>query len=136
MALTTHLPWRRPTSASLWGRCADVAIETADVALMGENLDRLPLALQHAQRARRIMVQNISLSLAIVGTLVPLALLGVLGLATVVLIHELAEVVVIGNGVRAGNTRRFATELGHPAVLAEEADRSISQDQDVKVAVD
>lgn len=49
---------------------------SADVALIGENLDCLPLALQHAQRARRIMVQNISLSLAIVGTLVPLALYG------------------------------------------------------------
>lgn len=32
----------------------------------------------------------------------PLALFGTLGLATVVLVHELAEVVVIANGVRAG----------------------------------
>ena len=38
----------------------------------------------------------------------PLALFGVLGLAAVVLIHELAEVVVIANGVRAGRTKALA----------------------------
>lgn len=83
---------------------ADVAIETADIALMGEDLRHLPQALQHARRARRIMLQNVGLSLAIVVTLLPLALLGVLGLAAVVLVHELAEVLVIANGVRAART--------------------------------
>lgn len=80
----------------------DVAIETADVALMGADLRHLPQALDHARRARRIMLQNLVLSAAIVVGLVPLAASGVLGLATVVAVHELAEVVVIANGVRAG----------------------------------
>ncbi|WP_194861937.1 HAD-IC family P-type ATPase, partial [Dietzia sp. SYD-A1] len=84
----------------------DVAIETADVALLGEDLRHLPQALQHARRSRRIMLQNIGLSLAIILVLVPLALAGVLGLAAVVLVHELAEILVIANGVRAGRTRR------------------------------
>ncbi|WP_158885929.1 heavy metal translocating P-type ATPase [Amycolatopsis anabasis] len=83
----------------------DVAIETADVALMGTDLRHLPQALAHARRARVIMLQNIGLSAAIVLTLVPLAALGILGLATVVFIHELAEVFVIGNGIRAGRLR-------------------------------
>jgi cation-transporting ATPase G len=81
---------------------SDVAIETADVALMGEDLRHLPQALEHARRARRIMLQNLLLSGAIVVGLVPLAAFGVLGLAVVVAIHEVAEVVVIANGVRAG----------------------------------
>lgn len=81
---------------------ADVAIETADVALMGEDLRHLPQLFSHARRARRIMLQNVGLSLAIIVGLVPLALFGVLGLAAVVLVHEVAEVVVIANGVRAG----------------------------------
>lgn len=51
------------------------------------------------------MLQNLALSGAILLTLVPLAATGVLGLATVVLAHELAEVVVIANGVRAGRRR-------------------------------
>ena len=85
---------------------SDVAIETADVALMGSDLRHLPQALEHANRARRIMLQNLVLSGAIVVSLVPLAATGVLGLAAVVLVHELAEVVVIANGVRAGRIGR------------------------------
>ena len=91
----------------------DVAIETADVALMGEDLRHLPQAFAHARRARAIMLQNVGLSLAIVTALMPLALFGVLGLAAVVLVHELAEVVVIANGVRAGRTRPLPP--AHPA---------------------
>ena len=86
----------------------DVAIETADVALMGEDLRHLPRVLDHAHRARRIMLQNIGLSLAIISVLMPLALFGALGLAAVVFVHELAEVVVIANGVRAGRTTSLA----------------------------
>ncbi|MCK2244147.1 MULTISPECIES: cation-translocating P-type ATPase [unclassified Crossiella] len=80
---------------------ADVAIETADVALMGEDLRHLPQLLSHARRARRVMLQNVGLSLAIIGVLIPLAAFGVLGLATVVFVHELAEVLVILNAIRA-----------------------------------
>ncbi len=86
---------------------SDVAIETADVALMGDDLGRLPDTFAHARRARRIMAQNLALSGAILVTLVPLAAFGALGLAAVVAIHELAEVVVIANGVRAGRGHAF-----------------------------
>ncbi len=85
---------------------SDVAIETADIALMGEDLHHLPQVLEHARRTRGIMLQNVGLSLLLIAILIPLALFGVLGLAAVVLVHELAEIVVIGNGVRAGRTRR------------------------------
>ncbi len=83
----------------------DVAIETADVALMGEDLRRLPEALAHARRAVRILRQNLALSAAILLLLVPTAAAGVFGLAAVVAVHELAEVLVIANGVRAGRWR-------------------------------
>jgi cation-transporting ATPase G len=83
----------------------DAAIETAGVALMGEDLRRLPEALAHARRAVRILRQNLALSAAILLLLVPTAAAGVLGLAAVVAVHELAEVLVIANGVRAGRWR-------------------------------
>lgn len=86
----------------------DVAIEAADVALMGSDLRHLPQALAHARRARSIMLQNIGLSAVIVLSLVPLAGFGILGLATVVFIHEIAEVFVIANGTRAGRMRQIA----------------------------
>ncbi len=81
---------------------SDVAIETADAALMGEDLTHLPMLFSHARRAGRIMRQNLILSGAIIAILIPLAAIGVLGLAAVVATHELAEIVVIANGVRAG----------------------------------
>jgi cation-transporting ATPase G len=96
---------------------ADVAIETADVALMGEDLRHLPQAFAHARRARRIMVQNVGLSLGLITALIPLALFGILGLAAVVLVHELAEVFVIANGVRAGRATTLAPEADPPPAV-------------------
>ncbi|MEI2834700.1 MAG: cation-translocating P-type ATPase [Acidimicrobiia bacterium] len=55
---------------------SDVAIETADVALMGQDLRALPAAFIHAQRSRKIMVQNIGLSLLIIISLLPSHYLG------------------------------------------------------------
>ncbi|MFI8525648.1 heavy metal translocating P-type ATPase [Promicromonospora sukumoe] len=80
---------------------SDAAIESASVAFTGTDLRLLPRAMAHARRGRRIMTGNIGLSLAIIVVLLPLALSGTLGLAGVVLVHEIAEVVVILNGVRA-----------------------------------
>ncbi|WP_439647849.1 heavy metal translocating P-type ATPase [Corynebacterium kalidii] len=77
------------------------AIESADIAFTGHDLRLIPGALAHARRGRRIMTANIVLALAIIVVLFPLALFGVLGLAGVVLVHEVAEIVVILNGVRA-----------------------------------
>ena len=106
---------------------SDVAIETADVALMGEDLRHLPHSLNHARRARSIMLQNVGLSLGLITILIPLAAFGVLGLAAVVLVHEVAEIFVIGNGVRAGRARPLApAPAGAPtpaAVRAEAASR-------------
>ncbi|MFI6499897.1 heavy metal translocating P-type ATPase [Nonomuraea typhae] len=94
---------------------SDVAIEAADIALMGEDLRRLPDAIAHTRAARAIFTQNLLMSGAILVALVPLAATGVLGLATVVAAHELAEVLVIGNGIRAGRRTRL---LRHPALRA------------------
>jgi len=61
------------------------------------------------------MRQNLVLSRLIIGTLIPLAALGILGLATVVATHELAEIVVIANGVRAGRRATTASLAPRPA---------------------
>ena len=88
---------------------SDAAIESADVAFTGHDLRLIPQALAHANRGGRIINQNIVLSLVIITVLLPLAITGVLGLAAVVLVHEVAEVVVIANGLRAAKAQR--TEL-------------------------
>jgi cation-transporting P-type ATPase G len=85
----------------------DVALEAADVALMGDDLRHLSDTFAHARRAGRVMRQNLLLSGGILLTLIPLAATGILGLAAVVAVHELAEVLVIANGVRAGRRTAF-----------------------------
>ena len=80
----------------------------------GSDLRLLPDALAHAKRGRAIMVGNIGLSLALIVVLMPLALFGVLGLATVVLVHEIAEVIVILNGIRAARRKRTALTVAAP----------------------
>ncbi len=90
------------------------AVESADIAFTGHDLRLIPAAFAHARRGRRIMTANIVLALAIIVVLFPLALFGVLGLAGVVLVHEVAEVVVILNGVRAAR-RPSALRRGLPA---------------------
>ncbi len=102
---------------------SDVAIEAADVALMGEDLRRLPDAIAHTRHARTIFTQNLVLSGLIIVVLIPLAGLGILGLAAVVATHELAEVLVILNGIRAGRRRllpsRPASGPPRPAAVRE-----------------
>lgn len=95
------------------------AIESADIAFTGHDLRLLPVTLAHARRGRRIMTANIALALAIIVVLFPLALFGVLGLAGVVLVHEIAELIVIANGVRAA--RRPAFTRGMSTTVAPEA---------------
>ena len=91
------------------------AIESADVAFTGHDLRLIPAALGHARRGRRIMTANIALALAIIVVLFPLALFGVLGLAGVVLVHEIAELIVIANGVRAARRPALARSMSTPA---------------------
>lgn len=99
----------------------DVAIETADVALMGNDLHHLPQVLAHARRTRVIMWQNVAFSLLLIAILIPVALFGALGLAAVVLVHEVAEVFVIANGVRAGRYKTSITRTATPALTKEAA---------------
>ena len=52
-------------SASMGAAGSDVALETADVALMSDDLNALPRALEHSRRTLRIIRQNIVASLAV-----------------------------------------------------------------------
>ncbi|MGD2077258.1 MAG: cation-translocating P-type ATPase [Chloroflexota bacterium] len=78
----------------------DVALETADVALMADDLEKLVYALALSQRSQRIVRQNLVLSAIVISALALGAVLGMLGLPAAVLGHELSEFLVIGNGLR------------------------------------
>lgn len=86
----------------------DVALETADVALMGDDLRRLAFALALAQRTQQVIRQNLALSLLVIGTLAVCAVAGVVSLPMAVLVHEISELVVIGSGLRMLRPPRVA----------------------------
>jgi heavy metal translocating P-type ATPase len=78
----------------------DVALETADVALMADDLEKLVYAFHLAGRNRRIVMQNLVLSILIISVLSLGALSGALSLPAAVLGHEVSELVVIANSLR------------------------------------
>jgi Cd2+/Zn2+-exporting ATPase len=78
----------------------DVALETADVVLMADDLERLAYALTLAQRTQRVVRQNLALSVVVISVLVVGAITGLFNLPIAVLGHEISEFVVIGSGLR------------------------------------
>lgn len=78
----------------------DVALETADVALMADDLEKLVYALKLSQRNQQIVRQNLALSVVVIATLVVGAVSGAFTLPIAVLAHEISEFMVIGNGLR------------------------------------
>lgn len=76
-----------------------VALETADIALMSDDLSRLPFVTGLSRRASRVIRQNLWLSLGIVAVLVPATALG-LGIGPAVLVHEGSTLVVVANALR------------------------------------
>ena len=79
---------------------SDVALETADVALMADRLDNLPFAIGLSRAAHRIIRQNLWISLGVVAILVPLTILGVASLGPAVIAHEGSTMVVVLNALR------------------------------------
>jgi Cd2+/Zn2+-exporting ATPase len=77
-----------------------VALETADVALMADELDKLPSAIRLARRAMRIVHQSVALSLAAVAVLVTAALAGQLTLTEGLLLNEGTALLIIADGLR------------------------------------
>lgn len=80
---------------------SDAAIEAADIALMADDLLKVEEALRLGRKARRVSMQNIVFSIAILAAMIPLAVAGILGVAVTVLVHEVSELLAVVNGLRA-----------------------------------
>lgn len=78
----------------------DVALETADVALMADDLSRLPYLIRFSRRNWGVIRQNLALSVLVIGSLIAGAISGVFSLPIAVLAHEVSEFVVIASGLR------------------------------------
>ncbi|MGK2254795.1 MAG: Cd2+/Zn2+-exporting ATPase, partial [Brevundimonas sp.] len=78
---------------------SDVALETADVALMSDDLAQLPFTVGLSRQTRRIILQNLYVSLGVVAFLVPATILG-LGIGPAVALHEGSTLLVVFNALR------------------------------------
>ena len=78
----------------------DIALETADIALMSDDLSKLPIAFNLSRRTVRTIRQNIIITLAVIAFLVPAALAGWIGMVPGLLINEAGGLAVIINGLR------------------------------------
>ncbi len=91
---------RATVGIAMGGAGTDVALETADVALMADDLAKLPFAVALSRASRRIIRQNLFVSLGVVALLIPATLFGWAGIGVAVLIHEGSTVVVVVNALR------------------------------------
>ena len=78
----------------------DVALEAADLALMSDDLSRLPFAIGLSRATRRLILQNVIISMGVVCALIPLGILGITTVAWAVVLHEGSTVVVALNALR------------------------------------
>ena len=79
---------------------SDVALETADIALMGDDLTKLPVVIGLSRKASRIIRQNLYLSLGMVAFLIPATIVGFVGIGPAVVFHEGSTLVVVANALR------------------------------------
>jgi Zn2+/Cd2+-exporting ATPase len=85
---------------AMGARGSDAALEQADVVLMHDRLENFLAAFRLSQRARRIIRQNLVISLGTVVVLVTFAMLGKIPLPIGVVGHEGSTVVVVMNSLR------------------------------------
>lgn len=78
----------------------DVALETADIALMADDLGKLPFTIGLSRRVRRTIKQNFLISMGVIVALVPVAALGLTPMWVAVIFHEGSTLVVVANALR------------------------------------
>jgi Zn2+/Cd2+-exporting ATPase len=89
---------------------SDVALETADIALMADDLDHLPFAVGLSRRTSGIIKQNLWVSLGVVAVLIPATILG-LKIGAAIIFHEGSTLLVVANALRLLNYK----DQGAPA---------------------
>lgn len=85
---------------AMGGAGTDVALETADVALMGDELSKLPFAVGLGRATRRVVFQNLAISALVIAFLIVTSILGVVGIGLAIVFHEGSTLVVVANSLR------------------------------------
>jgi Cd2+/Zn2+-exporting ATPase len=84
----------------------DAAIEASHVALMADDLTKVPYAINLGKKSRRISGQNIVFSLLLLTVLIPSAFIGIMSVAIAVFVHEGSELLAVANGLRVARDQK------------------------------
>ena len=107
---------------AMGGAGTDVALETADVVLVADDLSKLPYAIELSQRTRRTIRQNLAFSLGVIAVLVTTTLTRGIPLPLGVVGHEGSTIIVVLNGLRLLLVpRSWRARLAAPSRAAEVA---------------
>jgi Zn2+/Cd2+-exporting ATPase len=85
---------------AMGGAGTAVALETADVALMGDDVGKLPFAVGLSRASRAIIRQNLGISLGVIALLLVTSVAGLVQLSWAVVLHEGSTIVVVLNALR------------------------------------
>lgn len=85
---------------AMGGAGTAAALETADMALMGDDLNRLPYAIELSRATRRIIAQNIMIAMSVIVFLIVASVTGWISIGIAVVMHEGSTLVVIMNALR------------------------------------
>ncbi|MFA5873657.1 MAG: heavy metal translocating P-type ATPase [Anaerolineales bacterium] len=85
---------------AMGGAGTDVALETADVALMGDDLSKLPFAVGLGRATRAVIMQNLVIALSVVAVLIVASVTGWVGIGVAIVVHEGSTIVVVLNSLR------------------------------------
>ena len=94
---------RATVGIAMGGAGTAVALETADVALMADDLSRLPFAVGLSRASRAIIRQNLAIALGIIVLLVLSSVVGLIQLSAAVFLHEGSTILVVLNALRLLN---------------------------------
>ncbi|MCA0314870.1 MAG: cadmium-translocating P-type ATPase [Candidatus Melainabacteria bacterium] len=85
---------------AMGGTGSDVALETADLVLMSEGLNKLPFAVKLARTATNTIKQNMVIALGVSAVLAIASILGLVQISEAVVLHEGSTLLVLANGLR------------------------------------
>ncbi|NTU79692.1 MAG: hypothetical protein HGA45_09865 [Chloroflexales bacterium] len=87
-------------TGAMGGAGTAVALETPDVALMGDDLGKLPFAVGLSRTSRAIIRQNVGIALGVIVLLLLTSVIGLVQLSWAVVLHEGSTIVVVLNALR------------------------------------
>ena len=99
---------------AMGGKGTDVALETADMVLIRDDLSGIAYAMELSRRTRRTIVQNLTFSLSVIAVLTILALTIGIPLPLGVVGHEGSTVIVVLNGLRLLGWTPPESKIGEP----------------------